>query len=773
MPSFSPAFIAIALPMLLLLFGGTLPQKIHAQNAADPTRVPLTTVEAILNLGPEKADAEARPVKVRGVVTFITSSQTAFKIHDGKAGIGISLPDQTPCPKVGDLVEVEGHTKAISVLAFRYPHIEGTLVSVTGVGELPSPLPVSVSELASFKHYNQWVSVEGIVVMWTLKAPTLSLMISGPDTWAVVHVRGFTNDQFPTDLHGARIRVTGVNMGISHSPADTLMAPSPAQLEVLAPGKQDLFDLPLTPLLDVAQQSIPPAERVRIRGVVTATTGKQIVCLTDGTSAACVGLEPGWIRSSSAGHLYADGGSLPDLNPGDEVEVVGSRWLPNADSRENGFSLHLAHVRIVGSQAPPEPVPTTLATIAQGGFTHHLVQVRARLVYQDQFPLHRNLWRTTLMLESEGIRLPATFQSRTKTPFHSLNPNDELLVTGLVDPATASAVRQLWLVSPADVVSLGLSPLVRQRQIWTWAGIALAIAVIACAWIATLHRSLKRQAQAEATVKELNLSLEKRVHERTVELHKTQAELKRSLEYERELGELKSRFVTMVSHEFRTPLGIIMSAIELMRHYEDRLPEDQKLELQNDIHDATKLMAGLMEQVLVLGRVEAGKLGYRPVSIDLDVLAGKLTDECLSVTNHKCPILWQPQGDVFQAPARADETLLRHIFGNLITNAVKYSPAGSPVCFTAHRDDTDAVFEVRDTGIGIPKEDLPQLFEAFFRCSNVEDIPGTGLGLVIVKRCVDLHGGNLNLVSKVGQGTTFTIRLPLFAPVQTNSPALA
>jgi len=745
------------LPILLI---AALTAMGHSQTLSDSARVPLTSIQAVQELGADHAAEDARTVKLRGVVTFVASDRESFKIHDGQFGIGASLPSNTPCPEFGDLVEVEGHTTTIDVQDHRYPHIESQTVSVSGTGSLPKPTPISVTELTTFAHYNQWVSVEGIVVMWTLKSPTLSIMISGPETWAVVHIRGFTSKDFPTSLHGARVRVTGVNMGNSHSQADTLIAPTPAHLEILNPGKQDPFDFPLTPMQQVADQQIPVAERVRIRGVVTGTTGKQIICLRDGDAAVCVGLEHGWLRSSSSGHRYADGGTLPVVHPGDEVEVVGSRWTPTPDSRENGFSLHLGHIRIVGSQDPPEPIETTLESIAKGALTHHLVQVRARLVRQDQYPLNRNQWRSTLLLEADGVQLPAMLQSRTKTPFSNLKLNDELIVTGLVDPATASAARQLWLTDPVDVVSLGLSPSFRQRQLWTWTGIAAAILALSVAWITTLYRSLKQRTLAEATAIELNQNLEQRVNERTIELNKAKSELKRALDQERELGELKSRFVTMVSHEFRTPLGIIMSAIELMRHYDDRLPKEQKHELQEDIHSATKLMAGLMEQVLVLGRVEAGKLGYRPAPVDIDVLAGKLTDESLSATNRKCPILWQPYGDL--SNAHADESLLRHIFSNLITNAVKYSPNATPVIFSAHRDGTDAIFTVQDQGIGIPEQDIPNLFEAFYRCTNVGEITGTGLGLVIVKRCVDLHGGTIHLDSTPGTGTTFTIRLPLF-----------
>lgn len=314
---------------------------------------------------------------------------------------------------------------------------------------------------------------------------------------------------------------------------------------------------------------------------------------------------------------------------------------------------------------------------------------------------------------------------------------------------------------------MGLTAPVQGRPLWVWGGsLALAFSLLGL-WIDSLRRSMRRLAEAEAKVRELNAGLEQRVAERTQELERAHADLRRSLKHERELGELKSRFVTMVSHEFRTPLGIIMSAVELMRHYEDRLPPEQKRELGDDIYDATRLMASLMEQVLVLGRVEAGKLGCRLLPVDLDILAGKVTDEMLSATNHRCQIHWQPKGSL--AGAQADEALLRHIFSNLITNAVKYSPEGGGVEFNAWREGPDAVFQVADDGIGIPAEDQERLFEAFYRCSNVGDIPGTGLGLVIVKRCVELHNGTLQLESELGRGTTFTVRLPLFAEGHTGA----
>jgi len=172
-------------------------------------------------------------------------------------------------------------------------------------------------------------------------------------------------------------------------------------------------------------------------------------------------------------------------------------------------------------------------------------------------------------------------------------------------------------------------------------------------------------------------------------------------------------------------------------------------------------MGGLMEQVLLLGRAEAGKLTCKPQPLDLAGFAERIIDETQSVSNRKCPITLQTEGDLTSIPL--DEALLRHILGNLVANAAKYSPAGSEVMLNIRRNLTEVVLNVIDRGIGIPAKDRARLFEAFHRCSNVGDTPGTGLGLVIVKRCVDLHGGTIEIESETGRGTTFIVHLPLFS----------
>jgi signal transduction histidine kinase len=159
---------------------------------------------------------------------------------------------------------------------------------------------------------------------------------------------------------------------------------------------------------------------------------------------------------------------------------------------------------------------------------------------------------------------------------------------------------------------------------------------------------------------------------------------------------------------------------------------------------------------------------FKPAPLDLAKFAGRLVDEILSATDRRCPILLTL--DILPGPAQADERLLRHIFTNILTNAVKYSEAGETVHFEITCDGTDAVCVVRDRGIGIPDADREWLFSAFHRGQNVGERAGTGLGLVIVKRCTDAHGGRIQVDSQLGVGTTITVRLRVFSDIHTLTP---
>jgi PAS domain S-box-containing protein len=241
---------------------------------------------------------------------------------------------------------------------------------------------------------------------------------------------------------------------------------------------------------------------------------------------------------------------------------------------------------------------------------------------------------------------------------------------------------------------------------------------------------------------------------------RAEAELIKSLAREKELSQLKSNFVSMVSHEFRTPLGVIMSSAEILDAYFNDLDSGERRDHLLSIAKNTRRMAVLMEEVLLLGQVDAGKIEFKPEPLELDKFCKRLVAEIASATHHSNPI--QFANESHSPMAFGDERLLRLIFSNLLSNAVKYSPEGTPVHFEVRREGTRAICQVRDQGIGIPGPDLDQLFKSFFRGGNAANFSGTGLGLFIVKRCVDLHEGHVRVESSPGNGTVVTVQLALF-----------
>jgi PAS domain S-box-containing protein len=247
------------------------------------------------------------------------------------------------------------------------------------------------------------------------------------------------------------------------------------------------------------------------------------------------------------------------------------------------------------------------------------------------------------------------------------------------------------------------------------------------------------------------------------ERKRAEAELQNALAKERELNQLKSDFVSLVSHEFRTPLEIILSSADNLDRYHDRLPAEKREQLLRTIKRSVRRMSGMMEEVLVLGRLESDRMTFKPAAFDLQAFCQRVCDEIEAATDKRCPIKLQ----AIPEQAFGDESVLRHIFTNLLANAVKYSGPGEQVDFIVERQGDDAVCRIVDRGCGIPEADQKRLFEAFHRGSNVRQIPGTGLGLLIVRRCVDLHGGEIQFASTEGKGTMFTVRVQLFSPEQT------
>ena len=239
---------------------------------------------------------------------------------------------------------------------------------------------------------------------------------------------------------------------------------------------------------------------------------------------------------------------------------------------------------------------------------------------------------------------------------------------------------------------------------------------------------------------------------------KLEQQLRGALEKEKELNELKSRFVTMTSHEFRTPLSTILSSSELLENYRHKWNEEKQTKHLVRIKTSINHMINLLDDVLIVGKAEAGKLEWNPKYLDLVKYCISLIEE-LQMNQPAPEIIFSCKYDSMQA--YMDEKLLRHILSNLLSNASKYSSGMNSINFELDCQNNQAVFKIQDYGIGIPPEDLPHLFESFHRAKNVDNIQGTGLGLAIVKKCVDTFQGDINVNSELGNGTIFTVRLPL------------
>ncbi|MFN8447428.1 MAG: PAS domain S-box protein [Anaerolineae bacterium] len=237
-------------------------------------------------------------------------------------------------------------------------------------------------------------------------------------------------------------------------------------------------------------------------------------------------------------------------------------------------------------------------------------------------------------------------------------------------------------------------------------------------------------------------------------------ELRESLQKERELNELKSRFIARASHEFRTPLAVILTSSDLLRTYGPRMSEEQREEKLSRLQKEVRTIAVMLDDLLTISKGEELK-EFSPELIDLQGFTREVAHEVGEGVGMHHEIHVECQGNC--TSVYVDKKLMRRIITNLLSNAVKYSPIGSTIEVTTTCDSSRIVIEVEDHGIGIPPEDQARLFEAFHRAKNVDHISGTGLGLAIVKQAVELHGGMVSFNSQLGKGTVFTVVLPNLA----------
>ncbi len=277
--------------------------------------------------------------------------------------------------------------------------------------------------------------------------------------------------------------------------------------------------------------------------------------------------------------------------------------------------------------------------------------------------------------------------------------------------------------------------------------------------------------EAESAYKKLNIELEERVQQRTSELfdaikqlketnnkqRQAEAEVRKALEKEKELNELKSRFVTIASHEFRTPLSTILSSVSLISKYNE-MGEKEKIDKHIlRIKSSVSNLTGILNDFLSLSKLEEGIISNNPSQFNLHSLAIEINEELTPALKNNQTILCRHNGleDVY-----LDKNILKNILLNLLSNASKYSGEGT-IAIDMTVNNKEINITVKDEGIGIPESDIPFLFTRFFRAHNAGNIQGTGLGLNIVKRYVELLEGNISVESKLGIGTTFKVSIPV------------
>ncbi|GEO11568.1 hypothetical protein SAE01_40640 [Segetibacter aerophilus] len=265
-------------------------------------------------------------------------------------------------------------------------------------------------------------------------------------------------------------------------------------------------------------------------------------------------------------------------------------------------------------------------------------------------------------------------------------------------------------------------------------------------------------------IRTLNADLEMKVEERTLilkealqKLEVSQRELSEALDKERQLNEIKSRFVSMASHEFRTPLSTVLSSASLLSKYTKAEDQERRDKHIGRIKDAVKNLNDILEDFLSLGKLDEGKIAASPGAFQVNDFIEETIDDVRGLLKNGQNIVYNHNGE---AVIHSDKKLLKNILLNLVSNAIKFSPENSNVVVTSEVDNEVARIKVQDKGIGISEEDQQHLFSSFFRGGNAVNIQGTGLGLHIVKRYLDLLHGKVDLESELSKGTTITVTIP-------------
>jgi len=719
----------------------------------------LRSAREVLALTLEEA-RRGHPVELEGLVTVYGPRDDALSLQDLTGGIrvrGAAAASGETRFSLRQRVRVAGVTDT----SFS-PEIRAQSLQILGAGSRLQPMYPDAREMLNASLDCQWMRVWGVirqaqavenriegevavskrhfpfVLMSTNAAPAAEDMVGRMVSMlGVGRARTNANNQFTGlslivpdvqtfvvstasfyDRHG-HTNTTSVLETLLARPLEIRNSKTASEAERTMARELMTHGLTLTP--------------ARLVGVVQYHMHTNKVFLEDETGAAAV-----FINTTNR------------FNPGDQVEVTGNpragKFIPE---------LHQAKIRPLGRS----PLAPPIDVLGSRHVTEDLEGRRVRLagrVENHEKHIHGGRHYEAIILRADtgivNVHLEAGADALGLFPLGSRVEVAGVCILDARPRQVSDGELSIFIQDHREIRIIEPAPLMKPESVQVFLKTALGFCLLAGAWIIALRHQVRHRTRALAAAnRELHQEVEARL--------KAEGEARVALGQERELVRLKSNFVSMVSHEFRTPLGVIQTSSDLLDRYHDRLSAEKRMAQLQSVRRAVRRMDELMEQVLLLARFDHQNVRPRLALLSPVKLARRCVADVLSATEARCPI--ELESDPPEFEAGLDESLFCQALTNLLNNAVKYSPPGSPVSLALRTSGASFEVEVSDVGRGIPEGDQSRLFAGFYRGSNSDGIPGTGLGLVIVQRCVEGLGGSVSLRSRVGEGTVVQLRLPL------------
>jgi signal transduction histidine kinase len=692
-----------------------------AQTPATPLNT-ITTARAAHDLSQMEA-SRGWPVHLRAVATYydphVDQRHGALFVHDATGGVFVATPlDQIPIP-AGALVDIQG----VSEPGDYAPIVGHAAVRVIGQSHVPLTAPrVSMTKLLTGAEDGQWVELEGVVrsVAYFDRNTIISLALSdGLIRATTIRVKGQDYDH----LVDAKILIRGAAAPLFNKRRQMVGArlffPDLSAIVVEEKAEADAYALPVRSIATLLRFSskVDLQHRVRVCGKVTLEWPGRSLCIQDDTGGLC-----------------ANTSQTTLLRAGDMVDMVG---FPAAG--ESTPTLLGAGFRRVAGGPPVPAVAVTAKQAFSGDFDARLIQIDGQLIGQDL-----ESGDPELVMSAGGFVFRALFPNGKATEGVAWSIGSRLRLTGIsfaqldlerTSMAEGSAVTKsfrMMLASPRDVAVLSTPTWWTTLHLLLLLGLVLAVALVGAVWVAVLRDRVKRQ--TEVIREQLN---------RAAALTEAAEAANRA----------KSEFLANMSHEIRTPMNGVVGMIELAM---DCQPTSEQEEYLNLARSSADTLLTIINDILDFSKIEAGKMELDPTDFNLHhLLEESLRAFVPRAAEKGIELLCEIAPDV-PALVRADPVRLRQVITNLIGNAVKFTARGE-ICLRAGHQGPLLHFTVRDTGVGIPAEKQRLIFEAFSQAdsSTTRTYGGTGLGLTISARLVQMMGGSIWVESEPGKGSAF------------------